>query len=217
LLLIEEFSVTGPIVNPDFPDGLAPAFPGDVPALTDTRNVIDHMKGFPVAEIKERLQATALPVTLVAENFAHDFNIATLVRNANAFNVREVLLVGRKKWDRRGAVGTQHYTPVEFQEDPFTLFESLKLRKVPLIVADNVPGAVALPDFTWPEGEIAMLFGQEQIGVSNLALSYADHVVMVPQLGSVRSMNVGTTSGIFLYDYLLRGPGHPQWEAQLSR
>lgn len=184
-------------VNPDFPDEItSPDYPAD------RRNIIDHYRYWTQEAICEDLVKTAYPVEVVAENFAHDFNIATLVRNANAFNMKAVHMVGRKQWDRRGAVGTYHYTPVHYHTDAERFYESLHKEGVPVIVFDNVEGAEPLPSFVWPEGRIAVVFGQESIGVSNLALKYATHVVEIPQRGSVRSLNVGTSSGIVLYDYM---------------
>lgn len=186
--------------NPDFPDEIAVRH---TPGL-DTRNVIDHYKYWEQAAIVEDLAATAFPVDVVAENFAYDFNIATLVRNSNAFNMASVNIVGRRQWDKRGAVGTHKYTPVFHHEDAEAYYRSLVEAGVPIIVMDNVAGAVPLPAFEWPQGRIAVVFGQEAIGVSNLALSYQTHVVEVPQRGSVRSLNVGATSGIVLYDYMAK-------------
>ena len=49
-----------------------------------------------------------------------------------------------------------------------------------------------------------MLFGEEQRGLSKEALALADHVVYIPMWGSVRSLNVGTSSGIAMYDYAMK-------------
>ncbi len=185
--------------NPDFPDEITSRVSG-----VDTRNVIDHYKFWEQEAIQADLASTALPVDVVAENFAYDFNIATLVRNSNAFNMRSVNIVGRRQWDKRGAVGTHKYTPVFHHEDAETYYASLQAAGIPIIVMDNVAGAVPLPSFQWPEGQVAVVFGQEAIGVSNLALQYQSHVVEIPQRGSVRSLNVGAASGIVLYDYMAK-------------
>jgi tRNA G18 (ribose-2'-O)-methylase SpoU len=186
--------------NPDFPDWIAE---GKHPSA-DLRNVIDHYKCWDDMAIRDNLAATSAPFHAVAENFAHDFNIATLVRNSNAFNIADVTIVGKRRWDRRGAVGTHHYTQVHHEGDARAYYQSLKDRGTPIIAVDNVEGSVPLPSFTWPAGDIAVVFGQEAIGVSNLALSYADACVAVPQRGSVRSMNVGACSAVIMYDYAVK-------------
>lgn len=186
--------------NPDFPDWITEGRH----IFNDTRNVIDHYKCWTDDRIREDLATRAAPFLAVAENFAHDFNIATLVRNANAFNMAGVTVVGKRRWDRRGAVGTHHYTPVAHEADADSYYRGLKDKGIPIIAVDNVPGSVELPGFTWPETDIAVVFGQEAIGVSNLALGYADVCVAVPQRGSVRSMNVGACSAVLMYDYAVK-------------
>lgn len=180
-----------------------PKFPDEIVGKTwnDTRNVIDIFKWMSDEDIHTELQKTQLPFTAVAENFANDFNIATLVRNANAFNIQEVSIVGHRRWDKRGAVGTYHYTNVVHHNDSHSFYSNIVEKGIPIIAIDNISGAVDLPKFEWPEGEICVVFGQEQIGVSNIALSYAQSCIAIPQRGSVRSLNVGTSSGIIIYDY----------------
>lgn len=179
--------------NPDFPDYI-------VEYAGDRRNVIDHYKSWADAAIREDLQQRCIPVEVVAENFAYDFNIATVVRNANAFNARGVHIVGRKRWDKRGAVGTYNYTPVTHHEDPESFYASLKRNGFLIVAIDNVPGSRTLAEFEWDiTHPLALVFGQESIGVSNIALAHADAVLKIEQYGSVRSLNVGVTSGIVIH------------------
>jgi tRNA G18 (ribose-2'-O)-methylase SpoU len=183
-----------PLRNPDFPDSLVHA------SAQDRRNVIDHYKSWEDSQIRADLRRRAAPLEVVAENFAYDFNIATLVRNCNAFNARGVHIIGRKRWDRRGAVGTYHYTPVTHHENAERFLDTLVRQGFTLVAVDNIPGSVRLDEFTWPANRpLAVVFGQESIGVSNLALRYAEAAVKVEQFGSVRSLNVGVTSGIVLH------------------
>lgn len=181
------------LTNPDFPDHITGQ---DV----DSRNVIDHYKSWADADIRQDLQNRCIPLEVVAENFAYDFNIATVVRNANAFNARGVHIVGRKRWDKRGAVGTYHYTPVRHHSDAHEFYGKLRDSGFEIVVIDNIPGAVPIDSFDWNGSRpLAVVFGQEAIGVSNIALSYAHTVVKIQQFGSVRSLNVGVTSGIVLH------------------
>lgn len=181
------------VFNPDFPDHITEQG-------VDSRNVIDHYKSWADADIRRDLQTRCIPLEVVAENFAYDFNIATVVRNANAFNARGVHIVGRKRWDKRGAVGTYHYTPVRHHHDPDAFYRRLRHSGFEIVVIDNVPGALSIDSVDWNAARpLAVVFGQEAIGVSNIALSHADTVVKIQQFGSVRSLNVGVTSGIVLH------------------
>ena len=133
------------------------------------------------------------------EHWQGDFNISTMIRNANAFNAKKVFYCGKRRFDRRGAVGTHHYVDLNYIDSRDMLI-SLK-SKYKFVCLDNVEGSVPIEDFVWPENAL-MIFGEEGHGITRETLSMADHTVSVTQYGSVRSMNVGTTSGIAMYDYV---------------
>jgi len=185
------------LTNPDFPEELLdPTIVGE-----DRRNLVDNYKYWRDEAIKADLDTRRHDFAVVLENFAYDFNIATAVRNANAFLAAEVLICGRRKWDHRGAIGTHHYQHVSQYSDWDQLVPYLQENDYVPIVFDNIDGAVSLFEFEWPQRP-AMIFGQESIGVSPQSLQAAAEVVYIPQFGSTRSINVGTASGIAMYDYL---------------
>ncbi len=169
------------------------------------RNVADIFKDWTVEEIKDTLKETAFDYAVLMEHWNGDFNISTMVRNANAFNAKEVFYIGKKRWDRRGAVGTHHYTPlnhVKALEDVLVLKE-----KYTFVAFDNNVekyDIMDLSDFDWNrlEKPPLMIFGEEGEGVTSTLLEWSDYVVEIPQYGSVRSLNVGTSSGIVMYDYV---------------
>ena len=171
---------------------------------TDTRNVIDFYKGWELDAIKADLDDDRLPFITAFEHVNGDFNKATGIRNNNAFLGREIWIVGEraKRYDKRGTVGTHHYEHVKFAESWGEMFESIP-KDYTIIAFDNIHGAELLPKFEWPE-KVVMLFGEEQRGLSKEALALADHVVYIPMWGSVRSLNVGTSSGIAMYDYAMK-------------
>lgn len=162
-------------------------------------NVADHFKDKTTEEINDILRETANPFSVLMENWQGDFNISTMIRNANAFNARKVFYLGRKKFDRRGTVGTHHYVDLNFLRTHDEL-KNLK-DKFTFVCMDNVPGSVPIEDFVWPENPL-IIFGEEGAGITQETLAMADHVVSITQFGSVRSMNVGTASGIAMYDFM---------------
>ena len=159
---------------------------------------MDEFKDKSTDEIKDILRATSHPFAVLMENWQGDFNIGTMIRNANAFNAKKVFYYGKKRYDRRGAVGTHHYVDLHHL-DTYNAVISLK-SSFTFVCLDNVEGAVPMEQFQWPENSL-MIFGEEGTGVTPEMLKLADHVVSIKQYGSVRSMNVGTTSGIAMYDY----------------
>ncbi len=168
------------------------------------RNVRDEFKNNTIEEIKEILEKSAFPGAVLMEHWNGDFNISTLVRNANAFNISKVFYIGRKRWDKRGAVGTYHYTPVEHL---ITIDDLLKLKKYYTFVSmdNNIVNKpiFQLNEFDWNrlEKPPLIIFGEEGEGVTSTVLEWSDYIVEIPQFGSVRSLNVGTSSGIVMYDY----------------
>lgn len=165
----------------------------------DNRNIVDRYKGWMIDLIRDDLKSKSFPYAVLMENWQGDFNIGTLVRNANAFNAKEVFYLGKKHWDRRGAVGTYNYTSVQHFAD-VELFLAKK-EFYTFIGVDNVPGAISIKNFSWPKNSL-MIFGEEGIGITTEMLKICDQVVEIPMHGSVRSLNAGSASAIVMYDYV---------------
>ena len=170
-----------------------------------TRNVVDRYKNWSTDSIRRDLQRTANPFAVCMEHWQGDFNISTLIRNANAFNAKKVFYLGKKKWDRRGAVGSHHYINLEHIKAYEDLL-ALKSKYTFVAVDNNVSNVQKLNTFDWNKLEKPpmMIFGEEGVGLSKEILNNSDYIIEVPQFGSVRSLNVGTCSGILMYDYVVK-------------
>ncbi len=174
----------------------------------ETRNLIDHYKYWTDDAIRADLETKRHNFSVICCNIGNDFNIATIIRNANAFLAKEVVIYGNKKYDRRGTVGTHHYTNFRhvksidnlgsYIEEIVSQYEG----KVKLLGIDNVCEAKDINAFDFdPNVHYIMIFGQEQIGVPRDVLDMCDDLLYIPQYGSVRSINVGTASGIIMNNY----------------
>ena len=141
------------------------------------------------------------PFHVAIENWKHDFNIGTVVRNANAFLAAEVHIVGRRRWNRRGAMVTDRYQRIRHHPtiDEFT--EWAASAGVPVIGIDILPGAVPLERTTLPE-TCVLLFGQEGPGLSGPARGACSTVCSIAQFGSTRSINAGVASGIAMHAWI---------------
>ena len=166
---------------------------------TDNRNVIDYYKYWNEDAIRASLDKIRFPFIVAIENFDKDFNISTTIRNCNAFTGKEIWILGRKRWDRRGAVGTYHYEHLKFGDSVASVKEAHPDHRI--VVFENYDEAVDIRSYEWHENTI-MVFGQESIGVTDEALDLADDIVYIPQFGSTRSLNVGVASGIAMYSYV---------------
>ena len=168
------------------------------------RNVVDRYKNWSTESIKRDLQRTANPFAVCMEHWQGDFNISTLIRNANAFNAEKVFYLGKKRFDRRGTVGSHHYVDLVFLDGGVSELVDLKSKYTIVAVDNNVPNTQKLGKFDWIslEKPPLMVFGEEGVGLTPEALKIADYSVEIPQYGSVRSLNVGTSSGILMYSFL---------------
>lgn len=162
----------------------------------DTRNVTDEFKGMSVTAIKAELDKRRFPVEIAIENLERDFNAGTIMRNANAFNVRAVHIIGRRQWNKRGAMATDHYMNV-FYHPTVGAFVAATAGKH-LIGIDNCEGSRPLGGYSFPSDAV-LVFGSEGPGLSREMIAACEAVVAIEQFGSTRSVNVGVASGIALY------------------
>lgn len=170
---------------------------------TDNRNVADEYKHMPMSMIRASLDEKRLPLVNVAFNLTSDFNKATLIRNSNVFLADSVYLVGKKRFDKRGAVGTHHYENMWHSEKWEDLLAHLKAHDYMVYAVDNTPEfhPLKLYDITFPL-KTAFVFGEEKLGLRAEVVESCDHAVAIPQAGSARSLNVGTASGILMSEYM---------------
>jgi len=173
----------------------------------ESRNIIDHYHYWKHDAILADLDSKRHNYSVLCSNLYNDFNISTVVRNANAFLAREVIIYGSKQWDRRGAVGTHNYNRMRyFKEDEFD--DMLEyIADCHLVAFDNVDESSDVSTYEWPSDKHTLLmFGQEQVGLPEPLLRIANDVVYIPQYGSVRSLNVGTASGIAMHEFCRSQP-----------
>ncbi|MGD9955858.1 MAG: TrmH family RNA methyltransferase [Candidatus Nanopelagicales bacterium] len=169
----------------------------------DRRNVVDRYRYWRVEAIVADLDRTRHPFHVAIENLAHDFNIGSVVRTANAFNASSVRVVGRRRWNRRGAMVTDRYLHVEHHDDAEALAVWAASCGLPLIGVDNLPGSVPLETYDLPRACV-LLFGQEGAGLSDAARSACTATVSVAQYGSTRSINVGAAAAIAMHAWIRR-------------
>ena len=167
----------------------------------DRRNVIDRYRYWRHDAIVADLDTRRHDFHVAIENWQHDLNIGTVVRNANAFLAREVHIVGRRRWNRRGAMVTDRYQHVRHHP---TIEEFLTWAHgdgLPVVGIDNLPGARPLETAPLPR-RCVLLFGQEGPGLSDAARMACDQVFSIAQFGSTRSINAGVASGIAMHAWI---------------
>lgn len=169
-------------------------------ASGDRRNVVDKYRYWTNQAIKDDMQASSHGLEVAIENYQHDFNIGTIVRNANAFNVAKVHIIGRRQWNKRGAMVTNRYLEVVYHESVAAFCSAISDSRE-IIAIDNQPGAENLSDTELPR-DCVLVFGGEGPGLSQEMIEASSKMVQIEQFGSTRSVNVGVASGIVIYSWM---------------
>lgn len=169
----------------------------------DSRNVVDAYRYWRREAVAADLAARAHPFHVAIENFGHDHNIGTVVRTANAFGAAGVHVVGRRRWNRRGAMVTDRYLDVHHHDDVAGVVEFARTAGLAVVAVDNTPGAERLETADLPR-ECLLLFGQEGPGVTGEARASAALTVSIAQFGSTRSINAGVAAGIAMHAWVRR-------------
>jgi tRNA G18 (ribose-2'-O)-methylase SpoU len=191
----------GPHPGP-WPDD--PRFDPELLALGDRRNVVDRYRYWRVDAIVADLDGRRHPFHVAVENWRHDLNIGTVVRNANAFLASAVHIVGRRRWNRRGAMVTERYQRVVHHptvDDLRAWSDATDPDGLPIVGIDNLPGSVPLETVELPP-RCVLLFGQEGPGLSDAARGACAQVCSVTMFGSTRSINAGVASGIAMHTWI---------------
>jgi tRNA G18 (ribose-2'-O)-methylase SpoU len=193
----EEVGV-GPHPEP-WPDD--PRLDPELLAGGDRRNVVDRYRYWRIEAIVADLDERRHPYHVAVENWSSDLNIGTVVRNANAFGAASVTIVGRRRWNRRGAMVTDRYQHVRHVATIEDLVAWAADEGLPVLGIDNLPGSVPLEVTTLPQ-RCLLLFGQEGPGLSEAARAACELVCSITQVGSTRSINAGVASGIAMHTWL---------------
>lgn len=169
----------------------------------DRRNVLDHYRYWSVTAIVKDLDTKRNPLQIAIENWQHDLNIGSIVRTANAFNVAKVHIVGKRDWNRRGAMVTDKYLHVMHHPDVASFVKWCNENQLPIIAIDNTDRSTRLETAKLPK-ECVLLFGQEGPGLSEEAILAASAVYEISQYGSTRSMNASAAGAIAMYAWAMQ-------------
>lgn len=169
---------------------------------SDTRNLRDEYKGMSNEAVKDSLDKKRVSLEIAIENVDHDFNVGTIVRSANNFNVQAVHIIGRKKYNRRGAMCTDKYLTIKHWSDVKEFIDDQRARNREVVaVENNTERARPIHDKKFTQ-DTTLIFGSEGNGISGELLEQADDVRYIESLGSTRSLNVGVAAGVAIYEWV---------------
>ena len=168
--------------------------------MEDTRNLIDEYKGMTNEQVFSALEKSRTTLEIAIENVEHDFNIGSIVRTANSFNVSKVHIIGRKKYNRRGAMCTDKYLKIEHHASLEDFLKTQENREL-VAIENNTPRAKELHAKRFTK-DTTLIFGSENSGISNELLAKSDDVRFIESFGSTRSVNVGAAAAIAMYEWI---------------
>jgi tRNA G18 (ribose-2'-O)-methylase SpoU len=192
----------GPGVGPwdgELPDD--PRYDAELLRSGDTRNVVDAYRYWTRDAIIADIDRRRHPLHIAIENFGNDANIGGVVRTANAFAVDTVHIVGRRRWNRRGAMVTDRYQRLRHHESTADLLDFAASAGLAVVAVDNVPGASRLEETQLPR-DCLLVFGQEGPGITEDAKTGAVLTVSIAQFGSTRSINAAVAAGIAMHTWV---------------
>ena len=167
----------------------------------DSRNVIDRYRYWSMAAIVADLDERRHGFHVAIENWQHDMNIGSIVRSANAFAAETVHIIGRRRWNKRGAMVTDRYQHVMNHPDVAAFVSWAREANLPIVAIDNMEGAVLIETFDFPE-RCVLLFGQEGPGLTPEALAASDVQVEISQFGSTRSLNASAAAAVAMHAWV---------------
>jgi tRNA G18 (ribose-2'-O)-methylase SpoU len=163
--------------------------------------VVDKYRYWKMSAIVADLDTKRHPFHVAIENWQHDLNIGSIVRNANAFLAAEVHIIGNKRWNRRGAMVTDRYQHIRHHETVEEFLTWARQENLPIIAIDNVPGCQKIETYKLPK-TCVFLFGQEGPGLSEQAIEASDVVLEITQFGSTRSINASAAAAITMHAWV---------------
>ena len=169
----------------------------------DRRNVVDRYRYWRREAIVTDLDGRRHDFHVAIENWRYDFNIGSIVRTANAFLAAEVHVVGRRRWNRRGAMVTDRYQHIRHHDTVDDLVGWAADNGLAVIGIDNLPGSLAIDAYELPR-RCALLFGQEGPGLSEEARALSQVVLHIRQFGSTRSINAAAASAVAMHEWIRR-------------
>lgn len=167
--------------------------------MEDTRNLIDKYKGLENEQVFSALEKTRTPLEIAIENLEHDFNIGSIVRTANSFNAQKVHIIGKKKYNRRGAMCTDKYLEIVHHQTIEDFLRTQENREL-VAIENNTERAKPLNGKEFKKNT-TLIFGSESNGISSELLEKSQDVRFIESFGSTRSVNVGVAAGIAMYEY----------------
>ncbi len=168
-------------------------------------NVLDEFQTLETAQVKAIADERALPYAVALANVTGDLNIGFVIRTSAVFSAEKVYIFGRRKWDRRSAVGSNCYIDVEAYHndtDPFdweNMLQTIRINGyIPIIVEQCGTSVETMDKLVASDEKICLVFGPESGGIP-IDVCEQNLCVGINQYGVIRSLNVSSAAAIVIH------------------
>ena len=164
-----------------------------------------ELNRLPVADFKATPKS---PVVLVLDNVRSLHNVGAVFRTADAFALEKIYLCGvtgrpPHREITKTALGSTESVAWDYTPTTLEAAQALRAQGYQLVAVEQTTASVPLPQFRPAPGRpLALVLGNEVLGVDDEVLALCEAAVEIPQLGTKHSLNVGVAAGVVLWDVL---------------
>src|SRR5205814_1368349 len=145
-------------------------------------------------------------ITVVLEDIFQSHNASAVIRSCDIFGVQDVHVVEAKykfKAISPIAMGATKWVDVYQYSTITNVVSQLKAQGYCIVATTPHTDSCELPMLPINK-KMALIFGSEQTGLSDVAMQHADMFVKIPMYGFVESFNISVSVAVCLYDIITR-------------
>lgn len=157
-------------------------------------------------KLKNTIRRKQPNLTLVFDNVTDPHNIYACLRTADSVGVMEVFIIHtgkvfekKEKEGKRSASSAKKWMRINFFTDHETCFKAVKQRYDKIYGTYLGEAAVDLYEMDLTDS-VALVFGNEQEGLSEEAKAFCDGQFLIPQVGMIESLNISVACAVTLYE-----------------
>ena len=148
-------------------------------------------------------RATDQRLALMLDGVQNPFNLGSILRTAAAYSIDHLWLVGSPSPNdakvQKTALGSQRFVTTTACDSSAEAITAARADRYRIIGVELAEGATPLHE-TDLSGDICIVMGHEDRGLSKDLLTGADAISYIPQLGKIGSLNVATAAAIAMYE-----------------
>lgn len=151
-------------------------------------------------------QSEKMPVIVVLENIRSAYNVGSVFRTSDAFLIEAIYITGYSakpphKEIKKTALGAEESVAWKHFASATEAVAELREMDYKVFAIEQVEHSQQLHELNWNgEEKIAVVFGNEVVGVEQSTIALCDGCVEIPQLGMKHSLNIATAAGVVLWE-----------------